>query len=255
MELLPIIIFGLTVGFLGGYAGIAGAPILVSLLVIFGILDQHTAQGTVLAAMLGPMSALSVWHLRSEVKKHIKIIVIGVLSYAFFSYFGAQIAFLFDDFTMQAIFTSLLLFLAINQIFNDEIGLFDRFDLNLGNASILILASLVGFIGGMMGIGAGVLLMPILLYLFKFSADEARAISLAILLPPVSIGGVYVYYIESSINIEYAIILFLAYVVFNGLGSKVASSHKMEKFEKNLGFIYLLLVIAYSINIYIKYLR
>ncbi len=250
LDLIIVILSGLTVGFLGGYGGIAGAPIIISFLVVFGILNQHNAQGTVLAAMLGPMSLFAVIHLREEVKKHYQIIIIGVIGYAIFSYFGAKLAFLFDDLTMQIVFVSFLIFISINQLSSSLLTNLKKISIEPSTFSVVVATAIVGFMGGLMGIGAGVLLMPILLYFFKYSGDDARAISLAILLPPVSLGGSYVYFKEESINFEYAIIIFFSYLAFNGIGSKVASSHSPKDFEKNIGYIYIILVIAYLFLIY-----
>ena len=78
-------LFGMFVGFAGGYAGIGGAPFLVAAMVLFLGYDQHLAQGTVLAVMLGPMSLPGVLVMWDRVRLLKVEIGIGVVAYALFS--------------------------------------------------------------------------------------------------------------------------------------------------------------------------
>ena len=91
-EWLAFVALGAAVGFAGGYAGIGGAPFLVVGLALLLGYDQHVAQGTVLAVMLGPMSLPAVIVMWDRVKLLKREIFIGVACYAIISYFGAQIA-------------------------------------------------------------------------------------------------------------------------------------------------------------------
>ena len=96
-ELLIHVVFGLMVGFCGGYAGIGGAPILIFLYVNLLGYSQHIAQGTVLAMMLGTISIPGIWFMRDRVRDRLKPIIAGTLSYAAISYVGASIAYKFDS--------------------------------------------------------------------------------------------------------------------------------------------------------------
>ena len=52
-DLLIYVILGLSVGYIGGYAGIGGGPFLVSFLVLVCGMSQLMAQGNILTMMLG----------------------------------------------------------------------------------------------------------------------------------------------------------------------------------------------------------
>ena len=95
-ELLIHVVFGLMVGFCGGYAGIGGAPILIFLYVNLLGYSQHIAQGTVLAMMLGTISIPGIWFMRDRVRDRLKPIIAGTLSYAAISYVGGRADTLFS---------------------------------------------------------------------------------------------------------------------------------------------------------------
>jgi uncharacterized membrane protein YfcA len=84
--------------------------------------------------------------------------------------------------------------------------------------------------------------VPILTYFYKLWINAARAISLAILLPPVSIGAVYKYWIlEWDINWEIAIILLVSYMILNWLWVKMWNKTK-SKYLKMIMWIILILI-------------
>ena len=108
MEWVVLGLVGVIVGFAGGYAGIGGAPFLVTALVIAFDRDQHLAQGTVLAVMLGPMSLPGVLVMWDRVRVLLWPIGLGVLSYAVFSNLGARLAFSLHTDSLEALFGLLL---------------------------------------------------------------------------------------------------------------------------------------------------
>ena len=56
-----------------------------------------------------------------------------------------------------------------------------------------MIGSIIGVISGMVGIGGGVLVIPILMFLFGFSQAKANGTSLGMLLPPIGIFAVMRY--------------------------------------------------------------
>ena len=83
-------IWAMTVPQALGYAGIAGAPFIIFVLVTFLGYPQHSAQGTVLAMMMGPMTIIPVYYGRDIVRKRIKAILIAILTYMVLSFAGAR---------------------------------------------------------------------------------------------------------------------------------------------------------------------
>ena len=231
MEYAWVALIALGVGLIGGYAGIAGAPFIIFSLVTFLDYSQVSAQGTVLAMMMGPMTIMPVYYGRDIVRKRMKVILIAILTYMIFSFAGANIAYLFSNQALKLVFGVMIVL--VGAIYLD-------FALRRSNRSkavpqekpltvisMAIVGSIMGFVGGIVGIGAGILLIPYLTMVKGIEQREAQTMSLAILLPPVSLGAVLKYgLIENDIIWPAVGIIFAAYVVASGFGYKLSGKHK-----------------------------
>jgi len=243
-------LFGLGIGFLGGYAGIGGAPFLVFMLGTLLDYPQHLAQGTVVAIMLGPMSLPGVWAMRDRIGPLMKYAAIGVVSYAFFSYFGAHLAYMFSNDALRLLFAGLLAGLGMRHILPDNGTSDDGAPagvsfLPMNGWTMSILGALVGVVGGLFGIGAGVLMVPILIRFFGQHKDDARAISLAILLPPVSVGAVVKYHGQGDIEWMMVLVGFAAYFASNYWGARLGRAENPRRFGAVLGILLLVSAVLY----------
>jgi uncharacterized membrane protein YfcA len=109
---------------------------------------------------------------------------------------------------------------------------------------ILILIGMVaGFLSGLIGIGGGVLIVPALVLLLGFSQKQAQGTSLGILLLPVGILAVLQYYKQGYLNINFVIIVSIAFVIGGYLGSKLALSISDEKVKKIFAVIMMLIAL------------
>ncbi len=86
----------------------------------------------------------------------------------------------------------------------------------------ILLGLLAGTASGLIGIGGGVIIVPILVFVFGFSEHIAQGTTLALMIPPIGILAVYEYYEKSFINWPVAAFICLGFVVGGFLGSKVA---------------------------------
>jgi len=102
---------------------------------------------------------------------------------------------------------------------------------------MLCLGGLFGFIGGMFGIGAGLLMNAPLNYIFKLHKDDSRAISLALLCPPVTIGAVVEYAINQDVKVTVAIALFFSYSISNYFGAKAGRTMSTERYHIVFGIL------------------
>ena len=108
---------------------------------------------------------------------------------------------------------------------------------------ILILAGfLAGFVGGSMGVGGGIILVPVMVFFLGMTQHEAQGTSLATLLMPIGILAVLNYYKGGYVNIRYAIILSIMFIAGSYLGSLVAV-HLPDKALKQI-FGFLMLVVG-----------
>jgi uncharacterized membrane protein YfcA len=86
----------------------------------------------------------------------------------------------------------------------------------------LILGLFAGSIGGLVGLGGGVIIVPTLIYLFGFSQQSAQGTSLAVLLPPVGLLAAVVYYQKGFVDLKAALFIGLGVFVGSLIGSKIA---------------------------------
>lgn len=61
-----------------------------------------------------------------------------------------------------------------------------------------------GMLSGVFGIGGGVVIVPALIYLAGFSQHRATGTSLAVLLPPIGLAGMWEYYRHGNVNVRAA---------------------------------------------------
>jgi uncharacterized membrane protein YfcA len=105
---------------------------------------------------------------------------------------------------------------------------------------LLLIGLTAGFVGGALGLGGGIIIVPALIYLLNFSQHEAQGISLMVLLFPVGIFAVVNYYRAGLIDWKLALILMVGVVIGSYFGSKVSISIPAETLRKIFGFFIVL---------------
>ena len=106
---------------------------------------------------------------------------------------------------------------------------------------LIIIGILAGMLSGLIGIGGGVIMVPLLL-LLGFSQHQAQGTSLTVLLFPVMAFAVYNYYKAGYVDFKYAIVIALFFAIGGFIGSKLAINLDQKQLQKIFGF--LLLIIA-----------
>lgn len=88
---------------------------------------------------------------------------------------------------------------------------------------VLVLIGLfAGVLGGLVGVGGGLIIVPALIMILGFGPKEAQGTSLAVLLPPIGILAVVNYYRAGYVDMKYALIIALAFIFGGWIGSKFA---------------------------------
>ena len=87
---------------------------------------------------------------------------------------------------------------------------------------LIIIGMLSGLLSGLMGVGGGVIMVPLMVFLLGFTQHEAQGTSLAVLAVPVTFLAAYNYHLEGGINWKYALIIAICFVIGGYLGSKLA---------------------------------
>ena len=88
---------------------------------------------------------------------------------------------------------------------------------------VLILIGIVaGMFSGMFGIGGGLVMVPAMVFFLAMSQHSAQGTSLGVLVVPVAAVAAYNYYKAGELNVKYALIIALSFVIGGYLGSKIS---------------------------------
>jgi len=108
---------------------------------------------------------------------------------------------------------------------------------------LLLIGLAAGFLGGLVGIGGGVLIVPALVLLLGLSQHMAQGISLAMILFPVGILGVINYYKNGYVDFKCAGLIALGFFAGSYLGSKFSLSLSQDTVKKIFAVVMILLSI------------
>jgi uncharacterized protein len=87
---------------------------------------------------------------------------------------------------------------------------------------LLVVGLLAGFVSGLIGIGGGIIMVPMLVYFLAFDQKTAQGTTLMMFILPISIFGVYTYYKAGHVDIKTALVMGLTFMIGSYLGSKTA---------------------------------
>lgn len=107
--------------------------------------------------------------------------------------------------------------------------------------SLVIIGIMAGILSGLVGVGGGVVMVPMLVLFLGFSQHQAQGTSLAVLVVPVTAIAVYNYYKEGYIDWRYAAIIAIFFVIGGYFGSKLAINIDQKMLKKIFGVVLLLI--------------
>ncbi len=109
---------------------------------------------------------------------------------------------------------------------------------------ILFLVGLAaGILGGLVGIGGGIIIVPSLIYFLGFSQKEAQGTSLGILLLPVGILGVLQFYKAGYVDMRTVWVVSFGFLVGSYFGSKIALGFPQETVKKIFAILMILIAL------------
>jgi len=184
---LPLILVGLAAGLLSGLFGIGGGTIIVPALALWLGMPQKLAAGTSVAAIL-PTAAVGAvsYAVQGNVDWAAALcLAIGIA-------IGAQVGtYLLARLPVGAIQWAFMVFLLVVIVSlwivvpqrEDQIGI------SLFSAAMLVLTGLVtGVLSGILGVGGGIIVVPVLMFFFGANDLVAKGSSLVMMIPG-SISG------------------------------------------------------------------
>ena len=104
---------------------------------------------------------------------------------------------------------------------------------------LIIIGLLAGMLSGTLGVGGGLIIVPALVFILGLSQHEAQGTSLAMMLAPIGILAAYNYYREDFINIKYAIVLAVAFILGAYFGSLISINLTANTLKKIFGILML----------------
>ena len=124
-----------------------------------------------------------------------------------------------------------------------------KLNMDLQTIIILILIGIAsGILGGMVGVGGGIIIVPALVYFLGFSQHTAQGTSLGLILLPVGILGFIQYYnscktMGQPIDFKIVGLLAVGFIVGSFFGSKMALSLPQETVKKIFAVLMILVAV------------
>ena len=109
---------------------------------------------------------------------------------------------------------------------------------------LLLSGFFIGTISGMIGIGGGVLVIPVLMIAFGFSQVRANGTSMAMLLPPIGIFAVLAYARGGNVDWRFALILALGFAAGAYIGANIVNRGLINPTTLRVLFALLLVYVA-----------
>jgi len=257
--IIILVLTGMGVGFTTGLLGVGGGfiivPILFFLLEAMGVestLAIRMALATSLAVIIPTATSSAYGHHRKHKLMFKAIIYLGVSGFSG-GIIGAYIATHTPGYFLEIIFALVLLSVAMRMLLFKEPDKRNKIVENI--PQFILWGFIAGIMSGLVGIGGGVILIPIMVLLMGFSMDEASGNSSAII-AIISLGGLFSF-ILNGLNVSGLPIYSLGYVnllefviltLFSIPMAQVGSwaSHKLP--EMLLRYIFVLLLVYISLN-------
>jgi len=111
---------------------------------------------------------------------------------------------------------------------------------------LLIIGLAAGLVSGVLGIGGGIIIIPMLVGLLGYTQKSAQGTSLGLLLPPIGILAVMNYYKAGYVNLKAVAIMVVTFVI----GSYISSYYAINLPEGILKKIFAVFLLFYAIKLF-----
>ena len=111
---------------------------------------------------------------------------------------------------------------------------------------LVIIGLLAGILSGLVGIGGGIIMVPLFIFFLGLNQHNAQGLSLAVMLPPVTFLAVYNYQTAGdggNIDWKVAILVSALFIIGGFLGSKLALQIDQRMLKKVFGVFMLIVAI------------
>jgi hypothetical protein len=187
--IITSLFIGLTAGAFGGILGIGGGLIMIPLMVGVLKLTQHKAHGTSLVALVftGISGAITyASHGALNLTAAALLAVTAVVT----APLGARYCNALTEKNLKKYFGAFLIFCSVLLFLKPYLTGFIGTLPGYANIIIfLITGAITGFLSGMMGVGGGTIMIPVMVILIGFTQHVAQGTSLLVMVPAGAIGS------------------------------------------------------------------
>ncbi|MFL2694149.1 MAG: TSUP family transporter [Candidatus Actinomarina sp.] len=239
--MIKLFLIGLIGGLLSGILGIGGGIVFVPLLTYFTKEDFKINTGISSLAIVFVASASAVSYLMNgiEISSYVLYLIIGAV---IGGYLGSRISKLITSKNLQRMFSVLLLFAAYRMFFGTNFS--SRFEENI--LLYILIGILSGLGSGLLGIGGGIIRIPLLIFFGGIGNLAAQGVSLITAIPS-SVAAV-IPKLRDREFIKRGIIIGIFGIVGSIIGSNIAFALP----QKTLNYAFATFLVLVSINMFLK---
>jgi hypothetical protein len=237
---------GICAGAFGGLIGIGGGLIMIPLMCLFLKFGQHQAHGTSLVALIFTgISGAIIYGLHGSVDSTAAItLAVPAICTA---RLGAKYAHSLAEWKLRKYFGIFLFFCAMMLFLKPYMG--NAIVVTSVAAKIIILAiagAATGFLSGMMGVGGGTIMVPVMVLLAGFGQHMAQGTSLLVMIPA-GIVGAFTHWRLGNVNNKILYGLIVGILAGTYLGGYLA--HLIAEDILRLIFVTIMILLSFR---YIK---
>jgi hypothetical protein len=110
---------------------------------------------------------------------------------------------------------------------------------------LILIGLLAGILSGLVGVGGGIIMVPMFILFLGINQYNAQGLSLAVMLPPVTFLAVYNYHKAGGGSIDWrvALIVSLLFIIGGFIGSKIALQINQRTLKRIFGLVMLIVAI------------
>jgi hypothetical protein len=254
-----LVVFGFFIGIIASMTGVGGGIFIVPILTFFYAFVVNSATGTSLTSIIFTAIASTLNYAKQK-RIYYKTGAILIITTAPGAYLGAWLATIMEERTLGLVFGVFLILVAIRMIISalrtkaqkQAQPVRTGTELLHSGKTVIIGAGLSFFGGvasGLLGIGGGTLVVPILIVAMGMPIHYATATSMFTMIFT-SISGVAKYVQADLINFPVALLLATGTI----FGAQVGAYTSKKISGRNLGLIFGIMLVVAGINMILKYM-
>jgi len=112
--------------------------------------------------------------------------------------------------------------------------------------TLIIIGLSAGILSGLVGVGGGIIMVPLFVLFLGLTQHNAQGLSLAVMLPPVTFLAVYNYHTAGTggnIDWRIAVTVSILFIIGGFIGSKIALQIDQRMLRKIFGVFMLLVAV------------